>query len=78
MPKPRKASCNCCRAHSYLRAPIELHAAGKTRVIRENRELAQVNEAMDDVLAGRVDARIVFPIAYSPVVAAEAEAMVTA
>ena len=57
---------------------FELHAAGKTRVIRENRELTQVNEAIDDVLAGRVDARIVFPIAYSPAVVPEAQAVATA
>ena len=57
---------------------FELHAAGKTRVIRENRELTQVNEAIDDVLAGRVDARIVFPIAYSPAAVPEAQAVATA
>jgi alcohol dehydrogenase, propanol-preferring len=44
---------------------FELHAAGRTRVIRENRRLEDVNEAIDDVMAGRVDARIVFPIAYA-------------
>jgi propanol-preferring alcohol dehydrogenase len=36
-----------------------LHAAGKTRVIREQRPLEAVNEAIEDVLAGRVDARVV-------------------
>jgi propanol-preferring alcohol dehydrogenase len=44
---------------------FELHAAGKTRVIRETRRLEEVNEAIDDVLAGHVDARIVFPIDYT-------------
>jgi len=36
-----------------------LHAAGRTRVVQHQRPLHEVNEAMDDVLAGRVDARIV-------------------
>ena len=38
---------------------FELHAAGKTRVIRETRRLDQVNDAIADVEAGRVAARIV-------------------
>ncbi len=42
-----------------LREVFELHAAGKTRVIRETRRLDQVNEAIADVNAGRVAARIV-------------------
>ena len=42
-----------------LREVFELHHAGKTRVIRETRPLAQVNEAIADVEAGRVAARIV-------------------
>jgi propanol-preferring alcohol dehydrogenase len=42
-----------------LREVFELHAAGKTRVIRETRPLDQVNEAMADVEAGRVAARVV-------------------
>jgi alcohol dehydrogenase, propanol-preferring len=43
-----------------LREVFELHAAGKTSVIREVRPLDQVNEAIADVEAGRVAARIVF------------------
>jgi alcohol dehydrogenase, propanol-preferring len=43
-----------------LREVFELHAAGKTQVIREVRRLEQVNEAIADVEAGRVAARIVF------------------
>ena len=39
---------------------FELHAAGKTRVIQESRSLGDVNEAIADVEAGRVPARIVF------------------
>jgi propanol-preferring alcohol dehydrogenase len=42
-----------------LREVFELHAAGKTKVIREVRPLEQVNEAIADVEAGRVAARIV-------------------
>jgi propanol-preferring alcohol dehydrogenase len=43
-----------------LREVFELHAAGKTRVIREIRPLAEVNEAIEDVETGTVPARIVF------------------
>lgn len=37
----------------------ELHAAGKTTVIREIRPLDDVNEAIHDIETGRVPARIV-------------------
>ncbi len=43
-----------------LREVSELHAAGLTRVIREERSLDEVNESIADVDAGRVPARIVF------------------
>jgi alcohol dehydrogenase, propanol-preferring len=43
-----------------LREVFELHAAGRTRLIREVRPLGAVNEAMADVEAGRVAARVVF------------------
>ena len=43
-----------------LREVFELHAAGKTRVIREERPLEDIERAMEDVLAGDVPARIVF------------------
>jgi alcohol dehydrogenase, propanol-preferring len=36
-----------------------LHVAGRTRVVVEQRPLSAVNDAIDDVLAGRVDARVV-------------------
>jgi alcohol dehydrogenase, propanol-preferring len=42
-----------------LREVFELHAAGKTRVIREERSLDDVQTAMEDVLRGDVPARIV-------------------
>ena len=43
-----------------LREVFELHAAGKTHVTREVRPLAEVNDAIAEVEAGRVTARIVF------------------
>jgi propanol-preferring alcohol dehydrogenase len=42
-----------------LRQVFELHAAGRTRVIHEERPLADVATAMEDVLHGVVPARIV-------------------
>jgi alcohol dehydrogenase, propanol-preferring len=43
-----------------LREVFQLHAAGKTKVIREVRRLETINESIADVEAGRVAARIVF------------------
>jgi propanol-preferring alcohol dehydrogenase len=43
-----------------LREVFALHAAGKTRVVREERPLDDVEAAMEDVLRGDVPARIVF------------------
>jgi alcohol dehydrogenase, propanol-preferring len=43
-----------------LREVFQLHAAGRTRVIREERPLADVQAAMEDVRHGDVPARIVF------------------
>jgi len=45
-----------------LREVFELHAAGKTHVITEVRPLESVNDAIADVEAGRVPARIVFEL----------------
>jgi alcohol dehydrogenase, propanol-preferring len=42
-----------------LRQVFELHAAGKTRVVREERPLEDAHNAMEDVLRGDVPARIV-------------------
>ena len=39
---------------------FDLHARGRTRVAAETRKLDEVNGAIDDVLAGRATARIVF------------------
>jgi propanol-preferring alcohol dehydrogenase len=41
---------------------FELHAAGRTRVVYDTRRLDDVNEAMADVLAGTVEARLVFDL----------------
>lgn len=41
---------------------FDLHARGRTRVIAEPRKLDQVNEAIDEVLQGRVGARLVFEL----------------
>ena len=37
-----------------------LHAAGRTKVIAVNRKIDEVNQSIDDVLAGTVPARVVF------------------
>lgn len=37
-------------------------AAGRTRVIRETRPLDSVNESIEEVLRGRIKARIVFDL----------------
>lgn len=47
---------------SDLQDVFALHAAGRTRVITETRALETVNESFDDVLAGRVPARVVFTL----------------
>ena len=39
---------------------FELHALGRTRVIAETRKLDEVNNSIDEVLAGQVPARLVF------------------
>ena len=45
-----------------LAETFELHAAGRTTVVREPRRLGEVNEAMGQVERGEVDARIVFDL----------------
>ena len=45
-----------------LREVFQLHRHGRTKVIRETRKLDQVNEAIADVEAGRVAARVVFEL----------------
>ena len=42
---------------------FDIHARGRTTVIRETRALSTVNESIDDVLRGRVSGRIVFDVA---------------
>ncbi|AXI79052.1 alcohol dehydrogenase AdhP [Peterkaempfera bronchialis] len=41
---------------------FRLHALGRTRVIRESRRLEEVNTCMDELLAGKVTARLVFDL----------------
>jgi len=43
-----------------LQEVFGLHTMGRTRVIREERELESVNEAIEEVESGEVDARLVF------------------
>lgn len=43
-----------------LAETFELHADGRTRVVRETRKLEDVNACFDEVLSGKVDARLVF------------------
>ena len=43
-----------------LKEVFELHAAGRTHVTCESGHSIEVNEAIDDVLAGNVPARVVF------------------
>lgn len=45
-----------------LRETFDLHAAGRTTIVRESRKLDQVNEAMAEVLSGSVEARLVFDL----------------
>lgn len=41
---------------------FQFHAEGRTRVLRETRPLTAVNDCIDEVLDGRVKARIVFDL----------------
>jgi alcohol dehydrogenase, propanol-preferring len=43
-----------------LQEVFELHAMGRTRVVHEERSLDEVNEAIEEVEEGKVDARVVF------------------
>lgn len=45
-----------------LTETFELHADGRTRIVRETRHLDAVNEAIADVESGKVDARVVFDL----------------
>jgi propanol-preferring alcohol dehydrogenase len=45
-----------------LQEVFELHAAGKTEVVYEKRQLEQVNEAIKEVESGQVKARLVFDL----------------
>jgi propanol-preferring alcohol dehydrogenase len=45
-----------------LAETFQLHADGRTQIVRETRRLDQVNDAIDEVLSGRVEARLVFDL----------------
>lgn len=45
-----------------LAETFELHADGRTKIVRQSRQLEEVNESMDEVLSGKVDARLVFDL----------------
>jgi propanol-preferring alcohol dehydrogenase len=45
-----------------LAETFDLHAGGRTTIVREIRPLSTVNEAMADVESGRVEARVVFDL----------------
>jgi propanol-preferring alcohol dehydrogenase len=45
-----------------LAETFQLHADGRTRIVRETRKLEDVNEAIADVESGTVEARVVFDL----------------
>jgi alcohol dehydrogenase, propanol-preferring len=45
-----------------LAETFELHADGRTKIVSEPRRLDQVNQAMAEVEAGQVEARLVFDL----------------
>jgi propanol-preferring alcohol dehydrogenase len=45
-----------------LAETFDLHAAGRTSVVRETRQLDDVNAAMAEVLSGSMEARLVFDL----------------
>jgi propanol-preferring alcohol dehydrogenase len=45
-----------------LAETFELHAQGRTRVVRESRQLEQVNDAFEQIEKGAIDARLVFDL----------------
>ena len=45
-----------------LAETFELHADGRTTVVREQRRLEDVNDSVQEVLSGEIEARIVFDL----------------
>ena len=43
-----------------LAETFQLHAEGRTKVVRETRQLEQVNESFEQIEKGEIDARLVF------------------
>lgn len=46
---------------------FRLHRLGRTRVVRESRDLADINTSIDEVLAGKVSGRLVFDLGATAV-----------
>jgi D-arabinose 1-dehydrogenase-like Zn-dependent alcohol dehydrogenase len=65
------------RTRVDLAETFALHADGRTKVIRETRPLDDVNDAFADVLAGDVQACLVFDLAAERATTASGEAAVT-
>ncbi|WP_393053451.1 alcohol dehydrogenase AdhP [Streptomyces sp. LN549] len=45
---------------------FRLHRLGRTRVVRESRDLADINASIDEVLKGKVSGRLVFDLSGTP------------
>jgi alcohol dehydrogenase, propanol-preferring len=45
-----------------LAETFQLHAEGRTRIVRETRRLEEVNEAFEQIEKAQVDARLVFDL----------------
>ena len=45
-----------------LKETFELHADGRTEIVRETRRLDEVNESIAQVERGEIEARIVFDL----------------
>lgn len=57
-----KVVLSCAGTRVDLAETFELPADGCTRIVREWRQLKQVNESIDKVLKGEVEARLVFDL----------------
>jgi len=53
-------ACGACRVD--LAETFELHADGRTRIVRESRKLEDVNESIGQVERGEIEGRIVFDL----------------
>lgn len=53
-------ACEACRVD--LAETFELHADGRTHIVRESRKLEDVNESIGQVERGEIEGRIVFDL----------------